>query len=114
MTRNGGSGTIELAGGSATSGTYTMSNVRIDVAGTISGGGLSIPFDFADLDQDVLTSGNGTWRVLAGNQIELTPNEAGEDPDTIGYSVTGSGLFLVSGDTIAPGQVLTAVVAFKR
>lgn len=114
MTRNGGSGTIEVAGSSATSGTFTATNMQLDVAGTISGGGVTIPFDFDDLDQGSLTSGSGTWRVIPGNRIEMQPNEAGEDPDTIGFSVTGRGLFFVTADTVAPGQILTAVVAFRK
>ena len=114
MSRNSGTGTIEVTGSSATSGSFTMSNVQLDVAGTISGGGVTIPFDFSDVDQGLLTSGSGTWRVLPNNLLEMKPDDPTEDPDTVGFSTTGRGLFFVTADTVAPGQIFTAVIAFKR
>jgi len=114
LTRNGGTGTIEFAGSSATSGTYTLTDVQLDIAGSMTALGVTIPFDFSGMHQSMLGEGGGTWTVLSSDRLVLRPNAAGENADTLGYAATTRGLFLVSTDTVAPGQVTTMVVGFRR
>jgi hypothetical protein len=113
LTRNGGSGSLTLAGSSATEGTYTAAGVRLDVAGTVRAFGVVVPIDLDDFDTSgPVGDGDGTWRAIAGGRLEL--RGAGEPPDTVGYAADGRGLVLVQADTLSPGEVSTTVIAFRR
>lgn len=93
FTKNTGTGSMTLKGSSATSGTYTVSNMKLDIQGkmrlTRNGEVLAEqPFHPAD----VLDSNkpSGTWKVISG---KLYFDDETEGP---AYTVTSKGLFFVS------------------
>jgi len=102
-TKNTGSGTLKLEGASATSGTYTNTNLVLEVEGAAkvmmgSTEILSYPFPSDDPDDEFAPFSSlpptGTWRV-DGNTLIFN-----DDMEGLGFAVTSKGLFAVHSQAI--------------
>lgn len=93
FTKNTGSGSITLQGASATSGTYTLNNMSLDIQGKLKltrngqvlGEQPFFPGDVLDS-----TKPTGTWKVENGKLIFENEDEGSS------YTITSKGLFFVS------------------
>ncbi len=109
-----GSGTITLAGSSASSGTYSTNNLSMFAIGSISatynGQTFTAPLAFSS---GILKT-NGTWSVISQSKIVM------DSQDTLSYAVNDKGLFLIAPVTepdSASGQLVNygnVVIAFKK
>lgn len=96
-TKNTGSGTVKLEGSSATSGTYTNTNLVIEIAGiakVMSGSTEVFSYPFPSSDPNEFNpfstmAATGTWRV-DGNKLYFNDETEGMD-----FTVTSKGLFAV-------------------
>ncbi len=114
-TKNTGSGTLKLEGTSATSGTYTNTNMKFDVVGEvkITAGGMSSSYPFPGDDPEAVDpfSGmpaNGTWKV-EGNTIFFD-----DDGEGIDFTVTSKGLFAVQTENIVFGTTTISIGMRKQ
>lgn len=99
QTSNGGSGTFKMEGSSATEGTWSTTNVSINVDLV-----LTITMNASSSDQVVKPTaddlkgfnGNntGTWKTIGDKMIITVNGQA--DADTSDYGVTSKGLFLAN------------------
>lgn len=104
-TKNTGSGTLTLEGTSATSGTYTKSNLVLEVEGTakvMSGSTVVFSYPFPTTDYKVPFAdlpNTGTWKV-EGTKLYFNDSTQGMD-----FSTTSKGIFSITTQEIVISSV---------
>lgn len=112
-TANSGSGIIKFEGSSASSGTYSQTNLSLNVKGSFN---LSILGTTTPLMLEEIGAGanmgfsktSGTWKVI-GNTLSVN------DGTALPFAVDSKGLYLLSSNTI-PGLSgnFTIILTFKK
>jgi hypothetical protein len=111
-TANSGTGTMKFEGSSASSGTYTQTNLKPNLQGSINLSilGANIPISLSELgDAFAMNVGKttGTWKVT-GNNLSIN------DGTPLPYTVDSKGLYLISSAPAMGLGSITIILAFKK